>query len=52
MQQFSPLLFMVMRFALLLTLTMPFLRLPPTDQWTRLIAAAMLIGCFHFCFLF
>ena len=52
MQQFSPLMFMVMRFALLLTLTLPFLRLPPAGQWFRLIAAALSIGSLHFCFLF
>lgn len=52
MQQFSPLIFMVMRFALLLTLTLPFLRLPPPGQWPRLIAAALSIGSLHFIFLF
>lgn len=52
MQQFSPLMFMVMRFALLLTLTLPFLRLPPPGQWPRLIAAALSIGSIHFIFLF
>lgn len=52
MQQFSPLIFMVMRFALLLTLTLPFLRLPPAGQWFRLIAAALSIGSLHFCFMF
>ncbi len=52
MQQFSPLMFMVMRFALLLTLTLPFLRLPPPGQWPRLIAATLSIGSIHFIFLF
>ena len=52
MQQFSPLMFMVMRFALLLALTLPFLRLPPAGQWFRLIAAALSIGSLHFCFMF
>lgn len=51
-QQFSPLMFMVLRFALLLTLTWPFLRLPPAGQWPRLAAAALSIGSVHFCFLF
>lgn len=52
MQQFSPLMFMVMRFALLLTLTLPFIKLPPPSQWKRLIAAALSVGSVHFCFLF
>ena len=52
MQQFSPLIFMVMRFGLLLTLTLPFLRLPPPGQWPRLMAAALSIGSLHFIFLF
>ena len=51
-QQFSPLMFMVLRFALLLTLTWPFLRLPPAGQWPRLAAAALSIGSVHFCFMF
>ena len=52
MQQFSPLMFMVLRFTLLLTLTLPFLRMPPAGQWPRLAAAALLIGSVHFCFMF
>jgi len=52
MQQFSPLMFMIMRFALLLTLTLPFLRLPPPGQWGRLSAAALSMGTLHFCFMF
>jgi len=52
MQQFSPLMFMVLRFSLLLILTLPFLRRPPAGQWPRLAAAALLIGSVHFCFMF
>lgn len=52
MQQFSPLMFMIMRFSLLLTLTLPFLRMPPVGQWPRMAAAALLIGSIHFSFLF
>lgn len=52
MQQFSPLVFMIMRFALVLTFTLPFLRFPPPGQWPRMIAAALSIGALHFCFLF
>lgn len=51
-QQFSPLMFMVLRFVLLLILTLPFLRLPPVAQWPRMAAAALSIGSVHFCFLF
>jgi O-acetylserine/cysteine efflux transporter len=52
MQQFSPLLFTLLRFALLLTLTLPFLRWPPPGQWKQLISAALSIGSAHFIFLF
>ncbi len=52
MQEFSPLMFMVLRFSVVLTLTLPFLRLPPAGQWPRLAAAALSIGSIHFCFLF
>jgi len=52
MQQFSPLMFMVLRFSLLLILTLPFLRRPPAGQWPRLAAAAISIGSVHFCFMF
>ncbi len=52
MQQFSPLMFMIMRFSLLLILTLPFLRMPPVGQWPRMAAAALLIGSIHFSFLF
>ena len=51
-QQFSPLMFMVLRFSLLLTMTLPFLRLPPAGQWPRLAGAALSIGSIHFCFMF
>jgi len=51
MQQFSPLVFVVMRFTLLLMLTLPFLRLPPAGQWGNIIAGALSMGSLHFCFL-
>ena len=49
--QFSPLLFLCLRFALLLTLTWPFLRWPPKGQLPRVIAATLSFGVLHFCFL-
>ncbi len=52
MKHFSPFLFMILRFALLLTVLLPFLRLPPKDQWPRLIAVCLLIGGLHFTLMF
>lgn len=49
--QFSPILFLCLRFALLLTLTFPFLRWPPKGQLPRVVAAAFSFGVLHFCFL-
>jgi O-acetylserine/cysteine efflux transporter len=50
--QFSPLMFLALRFALLLTLTWPFMRLPPSGQRLRVAAAALATGTLHFCFMF
>lgn len=50
--QFSPLIFLSLRFALLLTLTWPFIRFPPPGQRLRVAAAALGTGTLHFCFLF
>lgn len=52
MQHFSPLLYMILRFTLVLVLLFPFLRKPPPGQWTRLIAVCLLIGALHFTTLF
>jgi len=52
MQHFSPFLFMILRFALLLLILLPFLRRPPPGQWPRLIAVCLLIGGLHFTLLF
>lgn len=52
MQAFSPMLFMAMRFGLVLLLTLPFLRLPPPGQWLRLASVALLIGTLHFTTMF
>ena len=52
MQHFTPFLFMSFRFAILLLLLAPFLRLPPSGQWTRLISVCLLMGALHFTTLF
>lgn len=52
MQHFSPLLFMIFRFAFVLLLVFPVLRLPARDQWFRLFAVCLLIGALHFTTMF
>ncbi len=52
MQAFPPMLFMVMRFLIVLALTLPFLRLPPPGQWLRLASVCLFMGGLHFTFLF
>ena len=52
MQHFSPLLYMILRFALILLLVLPFLRRPPRDQWIRLVKVCLLIGALHFTVMF
>lgn len=52
MQHFSPFLFMIFRFIILLLLLAPFLRRPPPGQWARLIAVCLFMGVLHFTFLF
>jgi O-acetylserine/cysteine efflux transporter len=52
MQHFTPFLFMALRFAFLLLLLAPFLRLPPSGQWPRLISVCLLMGALHFTTLF
>jgi O-acetylserine/cysteine efflux transporter len=52
MQQFSPFVFMVLRFGIVLLVLAPFLRLPPPGQWLRLVAVCLFIGVLHFTALF
>ena len=52
MQHFSPFLFMVLRFTLLLLLLLPFIRRPPAGQWLRLISVCLLMGGLHFSLMF
>ncbi len=52
MQHFSPLLFMIVRFLIVLALALPFLRKPPPGQWFRLASVCLLIGAFHLTVMF
>lgn len=52
MLHFSPFLFMVLRFSVLLLVLLPFIRLPPRGQWFRLITVCLLMGGLHFSLLF
>jgi O-acetylserine/cysteine efflux transporter len=52
MQHFSPLVFMSLRFLTVLVVMLPFLRLPPADQWGRLVFVCLCIGAIHFTLLF
>lgn len=52
MQQFSPFVFTVVRFTILLVLLLPFLKRPPAGQWGRLLVVCLSIGALHFSSLF
>jgi len=52
MEHFSPFLFMILRFLVVLVVLAPFLRKPPRDQWLRLIAVCLLMGGAHFTLMF
>ena len=52
MRHFSPYLFMILRFGLVLLLLAPFLRLPPRGQWPRLIGVCLSMGALHFTLMF
>lgn len=52
MTAFPPMLFMVLRFSLVLLLALPLLRRPPPGQWVRLAASAIAMGGLHFTFMF
>ena len=52
MQAFSPLLFMSIRFGILLLVVLPFMRPPPPGQWTRLAGASLFVGALHFTAMF
>jgi O-acetylserine/cysteine efflux transporter len=52
MQHFSPFVFMLLRFLLVLLVLAPFLRLPPAGQWGRLVFVCLCIGALHFTTLF
>ena len=52
MQHFSPFLFMILRFLLVLAILFPFLRKPPPGQWGTLIAVCLFMGGLHFTLMF
>ncbi len=52
MQHFSPFLFMVLRFSVVLAVLIPFIRLPPPGQWLRLITVCLFMGGLHFSLMF
>jgi O-acetylserine/cysteine efflux transporter len=52
MLQFTPFVFMALRFIILLLLLAPFLRLPPAGQRLRLVAVCLFMGALHFTTLF
>ena len=52
MQHFSPFLFMIFRFVLVLLVVFPFIRRPPPGQWLRLLGVCFLIGGLHFTLMF
>jgi O-acetylserine/cysteine efflux transporter len=52
MRHFSPFLFMILRFGLVLVALAPFLRLPPRGQWPRLIGVCLSMGALHFSLMF
>jgi O-acetylserine/cysteine efflux transporter len=52
MQHFSPFLFMILRFFLVLAVLAPFLRLPPRGQFPRLAFVCLMMGGVHFSLIF
>lgn len=52
MQHFSPFVFMVLRFLIVLLVLLPFVRWPPPGQWVRLIFVCLCMGALHFTLLF
>lgn len=47
-QSFPPLVFTMLRFAVVLLAVLPLVRWPGKGQWPRLLAVALCNGCFHF----
>ncbi len=52
MKHFSPMVFLTLRFLAVLVVMLPFLRLPPADQWGRLMFVCLCIGAIHFTLFF
>lgn len=51
-QGLEPITFTVVRFGLVLVLMLPLLRVPPRDQWLRLLACCWTMGALHFALVF
>lgn len=49
---FEPVSFAVLRFALVLALLLPFLRLPARSQWLTLLSCCLTMGAIHFALVF
>ncbi len=52
MLHFSPFVFMVLRFLVVLLVLLPFLRMPPPGQWPRMVFVCLCIGALHFSIMF
>jgi O-acetylserine/cysteine efflux transporter len=52
LRHFPPLEYTALRLAIVLLLLFPFLRLPPREQWPRMIAVCLCNGALHFAFNF
>jgi len=48
MQHFAPMVFLTLRFLAVIVVMLPFIRLPPADQWGRLVFVCLCIGAIHF----
>lgn len=52
MEQFPPMLFMILRFSIVLVLLFPFFRLPPRQHVLRLLVVCLSMGTLHFTVMF
>lgn len=51
-EHFAPLFFTSLRFFLLAAVLAAWIKLPPRDQWPRVVAVALVMGVLHFSFMF
>ena len=52
LEHWPPFLFTIIRFVIVLVVLLPFMRLPPSRHWRRLITVCLLNGALHFGFFF